>query len=259
MKKLLLLFVLVTNLNSFANNCVMCAIDGIYIYPNKKTISIDELIIIEGYANSQKIVKNLSKRKVFLVSKDDKVILNFQKTYIGEMELTQSLFAPSIDLKPNTNYYLEFENETEEETRLLKKWNSQKKISEKIQFKTNYQKTDKNNNKNIKYNFKNTNYSLFGCGPAVFANFTVSNFKTNKILHKVELLNLKNQTKKTYYLYSENSKISIGHGMCSGAFTFRGNDAYRIRFTPINSSGKESKSSSWISFENPYKNVKNTW
>lgn len=259
MKKILLYFVFLISLSSFSCESFDCSASGIYTYPDKETISLNELIIIEGYANSQKIVKNLSHRKVFLIAKNDKVVLNFKTTNVGEMSLTQSLFIPSRDLKPNTTYYLKFENQTKEETRLLKKWNRKTEKNEEINFKTNKKRTDQNNYRDIEYHFKDTNFTLFGCGPAVYANFKVSGFGNTIILHKVEVLNLKNQKNRTYYLYSFKSEISIGHGMCSGAFKFNGGDKYKVRFTPISSSGKEKKTSNWISFENPYKNVKNRW
>jgi hypothetical protein len=42
--------------------------------------------------------------------------------------------------------------------------------------------------------------------------------------------------------------------MCSGAFTFKNNGKYKVRFTVMNTDGKELKSTEWTTFESPFKN-----
>jgi hypothetical protein len=238
----------------------MCSDSGLNIYPKEKEISLNEMIIIEGYASSQKIINSLSKRKVFLTSKNDKVQLTYKASNVGEMNITQAFFIPLKSLKPNSIYFIEFENQTTEETSLLKVWNKVKKNSEKISFKTRLKKTIQGKYKNIEYKFENTNYIMYGCGPAIYANFKVQNTLKKKNIYKIELFNITSNNKKTYYLPSNiKGVVSIGHGMCSGAFNFNSISKYKIRFTPVNSSGELQKKSNWIHFKNPYKNIKTQW
>ena len=259
MKNLLIICALLTSLNSFSTSCVMCTSDGMYVYTSNENISLNEMIILEGYANSQKTINSLSKRNVFLISKSDKVLLIHKGSFVGGFRLTQALFVPSRLLKPNTTYFLEFENQTKEETQLLKIWNRKKKTHEKISFRTSSNKTTENKYPKTKFKFKNSNHTMFGCGPAIYANFTILNPIKKKSIYKIELYDLTTNKITTYYQSNLQNEISIGHGMCSGAFNFIAGNKYKVRFTPMNSSGKLKKPSDWITFKNPYKDIKNQW
>ncbi|SHJ25627.1 hypothetical protein SAMN04488096_1224 [Mesonia phycicola] len=44
--------------------------------------------------------------------------------------------------------------------------------------------------------------------------------------------------------------------MCSGAFAFKKEGKYKVRFTPMNIDGKKSTTTDWITFESPFMNDK---
>ncbi len=85
--------------------------------------------------------------------------------------------------------------------------------------------------------FLNTSYIEYGCGPAIFAHFQVRIDDASETLVKTEVVNLQNKEKTIYYLSSRDGKIDIGHGMCSGAFSFREKGKYKVRFDLMDASG----------------------
>ena len=120
-------------------------------------------------------------------------------------------------------------------------------------------KTTENKYPKTKFKFKNSNHTMFGCGPAIYANFTILNPIKKKSIYKIELYDLTTNKITTYYQSNLQNEISIGHGMCSGAFNFIAGNKYKVRFTPMSSSGKLKKPSDWNTFKNPYKDIKNRW
>jgi len=85
--------------------------------------------------------------------------------------------------------------------------------------------------------FKNSTYQEYGCGPAVFANFTFSATDNSEYLIKTTVKNLSNGKETTYYLTGKENIIAVGHGMCSGAFNFDGGDKFEVEFGLFDASG----------------------
>jgi hypothetical protein len=59
-----------------------------------------------------------------------------------------------------------------------------------------------------------------------------------KIIENAKFRNLKTRKETTYYVEPNLEVINVGHGMCSGAFTYDAADEqYEIEFTYMDSSG----------------------
>lgn len=259
MKNLLIILTIFSNLFFFRTENVDCASSGIYIKTINKNISLNEMIIIEGYGYSQRTIKSFIKRGVFLVSKKDTIKLKLQHIYKSNYSLTQAIFFPPKNLLPNTIYNIKIQNQTKNESYGLKKWNSEKKRDENKYLKTTDKIINITNINKIKYKFEKTNYIEYGCGPAVFADFKLIDSPEKDIFYKTELVDINTNKKSIYYLKSNKQKLSIGHGMCAGEFSFIKKHKYKIKFTPINTNGSLGQSSKWISFQNPYLNAKYSW
>lgn len=252
MKKLITSVLLLFTINlSFANN-FMCASSGMTFLPEKKEISTNSMFIIEGYAFSQKTINSFKNRKVFLESNNkDQIELELVEILKGDMRLTQAIFKPKTELKSNTIYFLKYSNQTKEETRDIIKWNSKTGKREKVFWKTNDSKFLKLLNKNLQIKFDKTEVILYGCGPSVNAIFNVKNKTQEEIWFRTELIDLTTKFKKTFIIREWNKVLSVGHGMCSGAFIFKGKGKYKVRFTPMNTDGKMNKTTKWFIFDNP--------
>ena len=252
MKKILLLFTLVFS-SSIAK--ADCSSNGLYFYPVQKEISLNSIFIIEGYYNSQKIIEAFDTRPIYLVTeKGETIQLVLQNIYVGQMQLTQAVFKPVKALNPNTKYYLQYSNQTKTEATQLEKWNSIKKKKERVYWITTEEKTNKPLNSNLTIEYKKTDIAFYGCGPAAYAVFSIINKPDNEIWYKTEVIDLSTSKSSIYLIKSGDGTLSVGHGMCSGSFTFNQTGKYKVRFTPMNSDGKTLNTTNWIAFNSPFMN-----
>ena len=60
---------------------------------------------------------------------------------------------------------------------------------------------------------------------------------SSEVIIKTTVKNIKSGIKTTYYIAPQNNQIGVGHGMCSGAFTYDDNPDYEVEFTFMDASG----------------------
>lgn len=254
MKKIILLLLLTFGIKPvFAD----CAGMGMQFYPSTKEISLNSMFIVEGYAFSQKTIKSFKERTVYLESENGELIeLNLQEIFTGQMQLTQAIFCPTSELKPNTKYFLKYSDETENEVREMTTYNREKKEREKVYWKTTDKKSLENLNSNLTLKFEKTDVVHYGCGPEANAIFKIKNKPESEIWYKTEVIETETNKKSVYYIKEWNGKLNVGHDMCSGAFTFKRKGKYKVRFTPMNIDGKSLKTTDWTTFESPFMNDK---
>lgn len=261
MKYLYLLLFLVFSNSSRASD-LECAMSGIQFFPEKKEISLHPMFIIEGYAFSQKHIEALKNRKVYLESASgEKITLELQEILRGQMQLTQAIFRPQSRLSPNSRYYLKLSAATNEDQ--LKdfddRYNYEKKEREPVFWETTNLEHSAPLNDNLTIEFTETSVEFYGCGPAANAVFTVSGKDDAQVWYKAEIEDLTTGKRSAYYIREWKNRLHVGHGMCSGAFTYKKEGEYKVRFTPLNIDGKEIKTTSWTSFESPFMNAENPW
>lgn len=257
MKKITFILLIIIGINS---TYAKCGMSGMQFFPEKRNISLNSIFIIEGYSTSVLTINSFKKRAVFLKSENGELIkLNVVEILESQKNLMQAIFKPQKRLKPNTTYFLQYAQQTENETSDMIQWNSMTKLNEKVHWKTTDEKSVAILNSSAAIKFKKTEVVHFGCGPSVNAIFDTNNKSDSEIWYKTELYNITTSKKAVYYIKSENQEIYVGHDMCSGAFTFNKNEKYKVRFTPINIDGKLSNTSDWQIFENPYLNAKNEY
>ena len=254
MKKITLLLFLIFGIKTaFAD----CSSNGIQFFPSQKEVGLNSMFIIQGYAMSQKTIESFNTRIIYLENEEGELIeLNLKEILKGQMGLTQAIFCPTTELQPNTTYYLKYSDQTERETIEMKQWNSEKKENEKVYWKTTDNKSVASLNLNLSLEFEKTEVILYGCGPAANTIFNIKNKSNSEIWYKTELVDLKTYSKTTFYIKEWNGQLHVGHGMCSGAFTYNNKGTYKVRFTPMNTDGKSLKTTDWKIFESPFMNEK---
>ena len=252
MKKIILFLILILNVNfSFAD----CSSNGMQFLPNSKTISLNPMFIIEGYYYSQQTIISFENRKVYLVSENgEEINLKLIQILKGQMSLTQAIFKAETQLKPKTKYFIKYSNETPSEISERKKWNEISKKNEVIFWVTNESENFEELKPNLNIKFDKTEVIHYGCGPSANANFDTSNTNNLEIWYKTEVVDISKNTKHIYYLTSYENKISVGQDMCSGAFTYKKNGKYKVRFIAMNIDGKELKPTEWTIYESPFAN-----
>lgn len=238
-----------------------CAMSGITYYPDQSTISQNPMFIVEGYSFSQKVIKSFENdRTAYLESEDgEKIDLVLREILIGQMGLTQAIFKPEKELKLNKKYFLKFTHLADKENyKELTRYNRETKKHEPVAWKVSRKQTEELN-ENLELKFEQTDVQYYGCGPAAYAVFQPHNSSELEIWYEAEVYDEKTKTSTIYIIKTWEGKLQVGHGMCSGGFTFNKDGNYKVRFTPMNIDGKKLATTEWKSFESPFKNSKNPW
>jgi hypothetical protein len=111
-------------------------------------------------------------------------------------------------------------------------------------------------NQSLKIDYQKTDVIHYGCGPSSNAIFNVSNRNSIEIWYKTEVIEISTKTKTIFYITDLENKLNVGHGMCSGAFSFKSSGKYKVRFTPMNIDGETLKTTEWKVFNSPFANDK---
>lgn len=227
-----------------------CAGTGLYAFPEGGAIKKTSLFILDGYAESQHVIDGLNnKYPIYLKSGNERILLKVVETHVGQFLLTQAILKPEKALVPGKNYQLIIENLPDYER--LGAYNSKTHAYDPL----TYSVTDESDTEAPKWikNPKEKDKSLvhFGCGPSVHVNFEMSLKETGDYVVKTTVKSKESGKETTYYIGSSENHLSIGHGMCSGAFTFHEGDQYEVKFRIMDASGNLSEETEWIAFTKP--------
>lgn len=238
MKIILFFVVLLTTVSVDAS----CSTNRISVFPSGNKIRQKTTFMIEGYARSQEIIERLgSTYPVYLKSGKTKVKLVVKETLTGQYQLTQAILEPESELKIGANYELVIDKLPKYE--FVKQWNSTLKNWEPVTYEV-LSETDSE-----KPIFLSTpaetgkTFIRYGCGPEMHVNFSCFVSDSSEYLVKATVKNLTTNVSKSYYIRHNDSTISIGHGMCSGAFRFTGDDQYEVTFSLLDASGNTTE---WV-------------
>ncbi len=220
-----------------------CAGGGISIWPSGKFLNQNSIIVIDGYASSQDLVKMLAKKyPIYLKSGESKVKLNVTEILIGEFYLTQVVLATNEKLEIGKVYEIYIDNLPDFEE-LLIKWNPKTSIHEKI----NWIVTEGSDTVVPKWTQKpkevNKTLVEYGCGPEKFVNFAIKVEEQSEFLIKTTVTSKKTKKQTSFYLEPSSALLKVGHDMCSGAFLFDQGNKYEVTFDIMDASGNFT---SWI-------------
>lgn len=234
-----------------------CGPFGMQFFPEQKEVGLNSMFIIQGFDMSQSTILSFKNRKVYLESEDgDCLELILQEILEGQMGVTQATFKPYYELRPNTTYFLKYENETEMERRSLNRFSFGKEDYNPVSWTTTNDRSMPLLNANLTITFDKTEVLPYGCGPAVHAVFNLKNTTITETWYKTEVIEITSNKRSVYYLKEWKNQLYIGHGMCSGPFIFAQNNKYKVRFTPMNTEGNSLKTTEWITFDSPWDNLK---
>lgn len=208
--------------------------------------------MIEGYGNIQSLVESLDKdHPVYLESSDNHIVnLNVIDFNSGDFRINQAILQPEVDPIEGLTYQLKIDNLDLAESVPY----TFQKDSKPILFKVEAIKDQEPARLLADPKLKSKSTVFYGCGPAINAVFEFITDSNVPVLVKTELVNITDNTTKTYFLKTrEDDTLVIGHGMCSGAFSYRPEHLYKVRFSLMNTCNSyEDEWSEWIEFESPY-------
>lgn len=227
MKKLILLLIILTfNFSAKAD----CLPYGINVWPNQQSIAPNSILVMHGYGRSQELIMQLNKKnEIYLKSNSETVPLKILRILKGQYGLTQAILQPERDLQPGKTYELQIEGVEESEK------NEYKNRRWTVSLKKDFEKPVWD----CLPNYNNRSFTAFGCGPEMHVNFCGILKDNSPTLIYAKVFNRKNKTHSDYFLTGEGQNISIGHGMCGGAFAFDENTEYEVQFGLMDASGNE--------------------
>ncbi|GAB3561804.1 hypothetical protein GCM10027578_03130 [Spirosoma luteolum] len=219
----------------------MCAMSDLRAFPATATLAPTSILILEGYEASQPVIRALNKKyPVYLVSASGRVRLLVQALHEGQFRLTQAVVKPERPLKPGQTYTLLIEGV--EPYQAPVRYNSRLRRSEPYQYTVLAPTRPPATVSWLTYPHESKKTLVqYGCGPAtnVFFDFALSvPTADTAFVVRAEVRSQATGRTTTFYLESEKGRVGIGHGMCSGGFTFDQGTDYLVSFTLIDGVGR---------------------
>ncbi len=246
--KTLFSFLLLTVVNLVA--LADCAGSGIYVWPKTSEISENPVITVEGYYSDQKIIRSIEKEyHLYLKSEHQLVRLKLIEVLEGQMDLTQIVLKPLKQLTDGVKYELCAFSTPKSPSSLPVEYElnipNTKWTVKALNDKTNpiFEQQPQLTGSTVIY---------YGCGPSNFMNFAYATNETTAYLIRTTVTNIEDESSITYYLPANGKgELSVGHGMCSGAFTPILGVKYKIEFSLLDGSWNKSKTVSCEVVYNP--------
>jgi hypothetical protein len=229
-----------------------CLSQLLEVYPQSGVIREDSWIILEGYGGSQEVINKLNKvYPVRLLSEKDTISLELKYLNKGLLGVTQAVFLPERKPIIGESYRLKIDSLDIGAPFLQKEivWTVEAGTTEIL---PSFIENPKLLGQNVTY---------FACGPEVYSTFKIETKNRIDQWVKTELVDLEEKTSTTYLLKMEvPNTLNVGHGMCYGPFDYKEGRRYKIRFSLVDSYGKEvDKWSPWIEFKSPFDTLFSSW
>lgn len=217
-----------------------CYTSGIQCWPKSKTVKQNAVFVVEGYANSQGIIKGLGASYVaFLQSKTQRVPLVVAEILVGQFDVTQAVLKSSRALEVGEQYELIIEGKGSKGN--IIRWQDVFRQNERQytvvagldQTAPAWQTLPKENGKS---------YTEMGCGPEVFVAFASTVRDESEYMLKASVKDLASGKTTAYYLKPDSAGlVQIGHGMCGGPFVLEKGKSFSVTLSLMDASGNTTK------------------
>ncbi|MFK7907131.1 MAG: hypothetical protein AB8B69_18490 [Chitinophagales bacterium] len=259
MKKIILLFLLFNISLSLFGECYFP--DKITIFPNTSSVSTNSIISLEGWGKMESILDGLGTfYPIYLKCGNFKVELELIENCVSQGGKTKLIFQPTSQLVAGGRHELIVENLKSEDKKYFER-EIEPSHTVPIFHWTAIKKMDRTPPQWLKKpKLKDTFWAPYGCGHAAYALFDYAIKDTSQVLIKTEVIDLKTNEPSVYYLGRDKNatQLKVGHEMCSGAFRFKKNRNYKVRFELMDACGNVTGGwTDWVEFESPEN--KNSW
>lgn len=217
-----------------------CISDGLRFWPNEYVLAENSIFVVKGILRSAKIIDGLGKDyKIYLQAKNSKVELKVVHLYQG-YACKQAVLKPSSDLIPQTEYELLIDNLGEDED-LVQRAHHKTGRKSKVCYFIAAGKDLIPPKWLVKSKYLYGISREMGCGPMSEVYFSYAATDASPFLVKTTLTNKTTGVATTFLINPEKVRLTVGHGMCSGSFSFNYGGLYEIEFSLIDASGNETK------------------
>ncbi len=228
-----------------------CIPDGLRFWPNEYVLAENSIIVVKGILRSAKIIDGLGRDyKIYLQSKNSKIELEVVHLYQG-YACKQAVLKPSSDLMPQTEYELVIDNLGDDED-LLQRTHPKTGRKSKVCYFIAQGKDLIPPKWLVKPRYLYGISREMGCGPMTEVYFSYAATDDSPFLVKTTMTSKTTGVAATFLISPEKVRLTVGHGMCSGSFSFNFGSLYEIEFSLIDASGTETKhATEAIAFSRP--------
>lgn len=219
-----------------------CAVGSLTAWPPATTaLPLRPLILLDAYGEDRPPIAALAKdARAALVNGKQRIPLTVEAIHTGALELTQAALTPETPLAPDTRYTLELRTADGKvitpshhtpDGRRPAAW-------------TTTAETPATPALTAPPRVSQHTYALFGCGPAAHVDIAIATAAPGPLTAQVTLRDraTPDAPAPTYIVPINRGTLSIGHGMCSGAFNPTGPDRrLRAEFVVRDAAGQRSK------------------
>ena len=207
-----------------------CGADGFAIWPTAGTIPPNSVFVVEGYMNAEPVVAGLGGTyPVYLQSGRERVPLAVVKVYKGQFYLTQAVVKPLQPLLPGRTYTLHIDKlDAYQEADV-----AGQKPAWTVAGPADHQKPAWR----ARPSYHSESLVPYGCGPAQYVHFCACIAGQAPLMMRARVRNTRTGGVAEYLVAPDSTGVSIGHGMCSGAFRFEPEAAYEASFALMDGSG----------------------
>ncbi len=231
----------VATLLSVTNAFADCTSSGLSVWPSLGAIKKNSVFVLDGYASSMDVIYGLNSRfPIYLKAGNTKIKLNVKETCTGQFYLAQAILVPASKLEAGKEYELCIDNLPQYQS--VRVWNP--RTGDYIPPRWTVSTEEDNNAPQwlTMPKEKSKSYAMFGCGPSIHVNFSFAVSEQSEYLVKTTIKSLQTGKRTTYYIGVSQKEISVGHGMCSGAFNFGEGENYEVEFSLMDASGNFAQS-----------------
>jgi hypothetical protein len=240
-----------------------CNTSGLTFWPTSKTIKANSILMVEGYADSQAIIRGLgTSYEAFFQLGAQRVPLQVKDILVGQVGSSQALLQPSAVLKVGKQYELIIRGKGAKAGNMMESVYNARRGRVFYTIEAGLDQTPPFWVAPLREQAKH--YAEMGCGPEVAVNFTGIIYDQSEYLVKAAVQDLTNGNTTTYYLrpniqtasyylqMDDAGLVSLGHGMCAGAFELEKGNRFFVTFSLLDASGNSTPwMGSAISFTRP--------
>jgi phosphate/sulfate permease len=229
-----------------------CAGSGLDVWPAPGTsIRQNPVFILNGYAASMTVINGLNiKYPVYLKSGNQKIKLQVKEILIGQYRIAQAILIPRENLEAGKVYEMCIDSLPDNES--IRMYNNTSNTRLKIQWQVTNGLDKDAPQWTQPPAYTNKTKNALGCGPAIAVNFSFgSNEAPAALMVLATVKDMVTGKKTDYYIVPAEGKITVGYGMCSGAFDFTDSRAYEVTFALMDASGNITPPCNPISFTAP--------
>ncbi|GAB2953709.1 hypothetical protein GCM10027048_18670 [Hymenobacter coalescens] len=214
-----------------------CYTRGLRCWPSGGTLRPQPILVLDGLAQSQEIIHALGATyQAYLQAGKERVVLDVQDKLVGQYGVSQAVLKPRRPLTVGQRYELIIRGKGAGSGNLLEQANGPYRANVVYTVVAGTDQTPPAWKAAPREHAKH--YEEMGCGPEVYVDFTAAVLDESACLIKATVRDLDSGQASAYYLPPDAAGlVSVGHGMCTGAFRLENGRRYTVAFTLLDAAG----------------------